>query len=159
MIIWKVCLTFCSSSRLFVSVKPNLRSCLIVEALWLYMFAFLFLLDITHCWVSTTWSMYRCTLHVYLNSRVSFSIIGFSMVLPLFSANGLLSRLTSIFLGFAPTFLLLSIGYISFVSKCHGTHLTASWKRQILYLSFHFFPFIETCADMKLSFMVLLLLY
>ncbi|PRQ19647.1 putative GPI ethanolamine phosphate transferase 1 [Rosa chinensis] len=36
---------------------------------------------------------------------------GPSMVLPLFSANGLLSRLTSIFLGFAPTFLLLSIGY------------------------------------------------
>lgn len=40
--------------------------------------------------------------------------IGFSMVLPLFSANSLLSRLTSIFLGFAPTFLLLSIGYIFF---------------------------------------------
>ncbi|XP_040366544.1 GPI ethanolamine phosphate transferase 1 [Rosa chinensis] len=37
--------------------------------------------------------------------------VGPSMVLPLFSANGLLSRLTSIFLGFAPTFLLLSIGY------------------------------------------------
>ncbi|KAJ0043211.1 hypothetical protein Pint_19495 [Pistacia integerrima] len=33
------------------------------------------------------------------------------MVLPLFSENGLLSRLTSIFLGFAPSFLLLSIGY------------------------------------------------
>ncbi|CAN1153368.1 GPI ethanolamine phosphate transferase 1 [Linum perenne] len=36
---------------------------------------------------------------------------GFSMILPLFSESGLLSRLTSIFLGFAPTFLLLSIGY------------------------------------------------
>ncbi|CAJ1782143.1 unnamed protein product [Sphenostylis stenocarpa] len=33
------------------------------------------------------------------------------MVLPLFSENSLLSRLTSIFLGFAPPFLLLSIGY------------------------------------------------
>lgn len=33
------------------------------------------------------------------------------MVLPLFSPTGLLSRLTSIYLGFAPAFLLLSIGY------------------------------------------------
>ena len=39
-------------------------------------------------------------------------VAGFSMVLPLFSASSLLSRLTSIFLGFAPTFLLLSIGYV-----------------------------------------------
>ncbi|PON75994.1 GPI ethanolamine phosphate transferase [Trema orientale] len=46
-------------------------------------------------------------LHQFINS----SVAGFSMVLPLFSANSLLSRLTSIFLGFAPTFLLLSIGY------------------------------------------------
>lgn len=129
----------------FVSLKPNLFSCLIVEAPRFYMFAFLFLLDITHCWVSTTWSIYRCTLHVYLNSRVSFSIIGFSMVLPLFSANGLLSRLTSIFLGFAPTFLLLSIGYISFVSNCRGTHLTASWKRQLLDFSFHFSFYWNLC--------------
>ncbi|KAM1015199.1 hypothetical protein ACFX1T_044909 [Malus domestica] len=42
---------------------------------------------------------------------INWSITGFSMVLPLFSANGLLPRLASIFLGFAPTFLLLSIGY------------------------------------------------
>ncbi|KAG6619211.1 hypothetical protein I3842_Q102900 [Carya illinoinensis] len=46
-----------------------------------------------------------------LHQLINWSIAGFSMVLPLFSANGLLSRLTSIFLGFAPTFLLLSIGY------------------------------------------------
>lgn len=42
---------------------------------------------------------------------INWSIAGVSMILPLFSATGLLSRLTSIFLGFAPTFLLLSIGY------------------------------------------------
>ncbi|XP_052194978.1 uncharacterized protein LOC127803025 [Diospyros lotus] len=46
-----------------------------------------------------------------LHQLVNWFIAGFSMVLPLFSATGLLSRLTSIFLGFAPTFLLLSIGY------------------------------------------------
>lgn len=40
------------------------------------------------------------------------------MILPLFSADGLLSRLTSIFFGFAPTFLLLSIGYVSFICYC-----------------------------------------
>ncbi|XP_027350928.1 GPI ethanolamine phosphate transferase 1 isoform X5 [Abrus precatorius] len=42
---------------------------------------------------------------------INWSIAGFSMVLPLFSENSLLSRLISIFLGFAPPFLLLSIGY------------------------------------------------
>ncbi|KAE9590126.1 putative GPI ethanolamine phosphate transferase 1 [Lupinus albus] len=46
-----------------------------------------------------------------LHQLVNWSIAGFSMVLPLFSENSLLSRLTSIFLGFAPPFLLLSIGY------------------------------------------------
>lgn len=46
-----------------------------------------------------------------LHQITNWSIAGISIVLPLFSANGLLSRLTSIFLGFAPTFLLLSIGY------------------------------------------------
>ncbi|KAJ0098524.1 hypothetical protein Patl1_21939 [Pistacia atlantica] len=46
-----------------------------------------------------------------VHQLINWLIAGFSMVLPLFSENGLLSRLTSIFLGFAPSFLLLSIGY------------------------------------------------
>ncbi|KAI3474853.1 hypothetical protein Pfo_030164 [Paulownia fortunei] len=46
-----------------------------------------------------------------LHQVINWSIAGVSMFLPLFSANGLLSRLNSIFLGFAPAFLLLSIGY------------------------------------------------
>nr|KAJ0214022.1 hypothetical protein LSAT_V11C400226150 [Lactuca sativa] len=46
-----------------------------------------------------------------LHQLMNWSIAGLSMVLPLFSATDLLSRLTSIFLGFAPPFLLLSIGY------------------------------------------------
>ncbi|KAK6155161.1 hypothetical protein DH2020_009409 [Rehmannia glutinosa] len=46
-----------------------------------------------------------------LHQVINWSIAGVSLVLPLFSATGLLSRLTSIFLGFAPAFLLLSIGY------------------------------------------------
>ena len=65
------------------------------------------------------------------------------MVLPLFSANGLLSRLTSIFLGFAPPFLLLSIGYISFISNCNGTpYLTAIWKTDSFF-SFHVFLLVK----------------
>ncbi|CAL0321542.1 unnamed protein product [Lupinus luteus] len=46
-----------------------------------------------------------------LHQLVNWSVAGISMVLPLFSENSILSRLTSIFLGFAPPFLLLSIGY------------------------------------------------
>lgn len=46
-----------------------------------------------------------------LHQLINWLIAGVSMALPLFSATGLLSRLTSIFLGFAPAFLLLSIGY------------------------------------------------
>ncbi|KAJ3679633.1 hypothetical protein LUZ60_017644 [Juncus effusus] len=46
-----------------------------------------------------------------LHQLINWSIAGSSMVLPLFSPKSVLSRLTSIFLGFAPPFLLLSIGY------------------------------------------------
>ena len=65
------------------------------------------------------------------------------MVLPLFSANGLLSQLTSIFLRFAPPFLLLSIGYISFISNCNGTpYLTAILKTDSFF-SFHVFLLVK----------------
>ncbi|XP_062010034.1 GPI ethanolamine phosphate transferase 1 [Rosa rugosa] len=60
--------------------------------------------------ISTSHRTENQELHVW-HQIITWSIAGPSMVLPLFSANGLLSRLTSIFLGFAPTFLLLSIGY------------------------------------------------
>ncbi|XP_010272049.1 PREDICTED: GPI ethanolamine phosphate transferase 1 isoform X2 [Nelumbo nucifera] len=46
-----------------------------------------------------------------LHQLINWSVAGFSMVLPLFSPTDLLARLTSICLGFAPAFLLLSIGY------------------------------------------------
>lgn len=61
-------------------------------------------------WLSTTHRTEKQELLV-LHQLVNWSIAGFSMILPLFSATGLLSRLTSIFLGIAPPFLLLSIGY------------------------------------------------
>ncbi|KAM3241880.1 hypothetical protein ACQJBY_054545 [Aegilops geniculata] len=46
-----------------------------------------------------------------LHQLINWCVAGFAMALPLFSPCSILSRLTSIFLGFAPPFLLLSIGY------------------------------------------------
>eukprot|EP00249_Psilotum_nudum_P011586 c23256_g1_i1 orf=166-3090(+) len=42
---------------------------------------------------------------------INWSIAGLAVVLPLFSPRGMMARLSSVFLGFAPPFLLLSIGY------------------------------------------------
>ncbi|XP_019161667.1 PREDICTED: GPI ethanolamine phosphate transferase 1 isoform X1 [Ipomoea nil] len=61
-------------------------------------------------WLSTSHRIEKQELHGF-HQLMNWSIAGFAMVLPLFSASGLLSRLTSIFIGFAPPFLLLSIGY------------------------------------------------
>lgn len=60
--------------------------------------------------LSTSHRKEKQELHA-IHQLINWSVAGFSMVLPLFSEKSLLSRLTSIFLGFAPTFLLLSIGY------------------------------------------------
>ncbi|CAN1726031.1 GPI ethanolamine phosphate transferase 1 [Linum perenne] len=60
--------------------------------------------------LSTSHRTEKQELHTW-HQLINWFIAGFSMILPLFSESGLLSRLTSIFLGFAPTFLLLSIGY------------------------------------------------
>ncbi|KAL1092758.1 hypothetical protein V6Z11_D07G246500 [Gossypium hirsutum] len=60
--------------------------------------------------LSTSHRTVKQELHT-IHQLMNWFIAGFSMILPLFSENGLLSRLNSIFLGFAPPFLLLSIGY------------------------------------------------
>ncbi|MQL78216.1 hypothetical protein Taro_010638 [Colocasia esculenta] len=46
-----------------------------------------------------------------LHQLINWFLTGVSMFLPLFSSSSLLPRLTSIFMGFGPPFLLLSIGY------------------------------------------------
>uniref|UniRef100_A0A0E0G8V8 GPI ethanolamine phosphate transferase 1 n=1 Tax=Oryza nivara TaxID=4536 RepID=A0A0E0G8V8_ORYNI len=61
-------------------------------------------------WISTSHRSQNKQLHP-LHQMINWLIAGFAMVLPLFSPSSVLSRLTSIFLGFAPPFLLLSIGY------------------------------------------------
>lgn len=61
-------------------------------------------------WISTAHRAERRQLLAF-HQLINWSLAGFSMVLPLFSPRGLLARLSSIFLGFAPPFLLLSIGY------------------------------------------------
>ncbi|XP_073100808.1 uncharacterized protein [Elaeis guineensis] len=61
-------------------------------------------------WLSTSHRAQKKGL-LLVHQLINWSITGISIVLPLFSPTSLLSRLTSIFLGFAPPFLLLSIGY------------------------------------------------
>ncbi|KAL6899308.1 hypothetical protein ACP4OV_005966 [Aristida adscensionis] len=61
-------------------------------------------------WLSTSHRSQNRELHS-LHQLINWSVAGIAMVLPLFSPRSVLSRLTSIFLGFAPPFLLLSIGY------------------------------------------------
>lgn len=63
---------------------------------------------------------------------------GISILLPVMSPRGMLARLISIFLGFAPLFLLLSIGYVDpwlslweiliLRSKCGATRELSSWQ-------------------------------
>ncbi|XP_073018983.1 uncharacterized protein [Primulina eburnea] len=72
-----------------------------------------------------------------LHQLINWSIAGVSMVLPLFSGSGILSRLASIFLGFAPAFLLLSIGYEA-VFYCALSLALMAWllfENAYLYLS------------------------
>lgn len=75
------------------------------------------------------------------------------MVLPLFSGNGILSRLSSIFLGFAPPFLLLSIGFVSLQD------LAIDESSLVIWIIVLFSCLRYLVADMKLSFTVLLPLY
>nr|CAB3502846.1 unnamed protein product [Digitaria exilis] len=61
-------------------------------------------------WLTTSHRSQNRELHS-LHQLINWSVAGAAMVLPLFSPPSVLPRLTSIFLGFAPSFLLLSIGY------------------------------------------------
>lgn len=61
-------------------------------------------------WLTTSHRSQHKELHP-LHQLINWCVAGFAMALPLFSPCSVLSRLTSIFLGFAPPFLLLSIGY------------------------------------------------
>ncbi|XP_077222860.1 sulfatase and phosphatidylinositolglycan class N domain-containing protein [Tasmannia lanceolata] len=61
-------------------------------------------------WLSTSHRTQKQEL-LMLHQLINWSLTGLSLVLPLFSPTSLLDRLSSIFLGFAPPFLLLSIGY------------------------------------------------
>ncbi|XWS44216.1 hypothetical protein CRYUN_Cryun15aG0025200 [Craigia yunnanensis] len=86
--------------------------------------------------LSTSHRTEKQQLHA-VHQLMNWSIAGFSIVLPLFSDNGLLSRLNSIFLGFAPTFLLLSIGYEAVFYGALGLVLMAwiLFEHSLLYLS------------------------
>ncbi|XP_024401012.1 uncharacterized protein [Physcomitrium patens] len=61
-------------------------------------------------WVTTSYRAQKKGLP-FIHQAINWFLAGFSMLLPLKSPRGILPRLLSIFLGFAPLFLLLSIGY------------------------------------------------
>ncbi|GMI68423.1 hypothetical protein HRI_000511600 [Hibiscus trionum] len=86
--------------------------------------------------LSTSHRTEKQELHT-IHQLMNWFIAGFSMILPLFSENGLLSRLNSIFLGFAPPFLLLSIGYEAVFYGALGLVLIAwvLFENSLLYLS------------------------
>ncbi|KAE8691544.1 gibberellin-regulated protein 14-like [Hibiscus syriacus] len=86
--------------------------------------------------LSTSHRTEKQELHA-IHQLMNWFIAGFSMVLPLFSENGLLSRLNSIFLGFAPPFLLLSIGYEAVFYGALGLVLIAwvLFENSLLHLS------------------------
>lgn len=63
-------------------------------------------------WVTTSYRAQKKGLP-FIHQAINWFLAGFSMLLPLKSPRGILPRLLSIFLGFAPLFLLLSIGYCS----------------------------------------------
>lgn len=101
-------------------------------------------------WLSTSHRAKKKGL-LMAHQLINWSIAGISMVLPLFSPTGMLSRLTSIFLGFAPPFLLLSIGYEA-VFYCALTLVLMGWilvECAILYSSENSVsqPFLETLDD------------
>ncbi|KMZ72096.1 putative GPI ethanolamine phosphate transferase [Zostera marina] len=75
-----------------------------------YLQAIMVLLSSMMVWLSTSHRTQWKEL-LFMHQIINWSLAGISMVLPLFSSTNLLARLTSIFLGFAPSFLLLSIGY------------------------------------------------
>ncbi|XP_068642685.1 GPI ethanolamine phosphate transferase 1 isoform X2 [Aristolochia californica] len=76
--------------------------------------------------------VWLCTSHrtqkqelLTLHQLINWFLVGVSVVLPFFSPTSLMSRLLSIFLGFAPPFLLLSIGYEALFYSAFSLTLTA----------------------------------
>ncbi|KAG0585367.1 hypothetical protein M758_2G006200 [Ceratodon purpureus] len=61
-------------------------------------------------WVTTSYRAEKKGLPL-VHQLINWSLAGLSILLPIKSSRGMLLRLISIFLGFAPLFLLLSIGY------------------------------------------------
>ncbi|XVE83899.1 hypothetical protein DITRI_Ditri16bG0125300 [Diplodiscus trichospermus] len=101
-----------------------------------YLQALLVGLSSVMVFLSTSHRTEKQELHT-IHQLMNWCIAGFSIILPLFSDNGLLSRLNSIFLGFAPTFLLLSIGYEAVFYGALGLVLMAwiLFEHSLLYLS------------------------
>ncbi|CAO2826102.1 unnamed protein product [Amaranthus hypochondriacus] len=98
-------------------IKPKFRMLFHVQAVLVGISSLMVFLATSH----RTQNQELLVIHQLIN----WFVAGFSMILPLFSAPCLLSRLTSIFLGFAPAFLLLSIGYEALFYAALGLVLMA----------------------------------
>lgn len=76
-------------------------------------------------WISTSLRAQKRGLPLPIQ-LVNWFLAGTAVTLPLFSPAGILARLSAVFLGFAPAFLLLSIGYESFF-YCALALVLLSW--------------------------------
>ncbi|CAA7397835.1 unnamed protein product [Spirodela intermedia] len=100
----------------FYAKRDKLWSCIVgpsVEPYKKKLFWFqviMVLLSSVMVWVSTSHRSQKRGL-LLLHQIINWFLTGVSILLPLLSSSNLLPRLTSIFLGFAPPFLLLCIGY------------------------------------------------
>jgi phosphatidylinositol glycan class N len=89
---------------LIATESKNITSCDSVEQVLLVLAASYMV------WVTTSYRAEKKGLPL-IHQLINWSLAGLSILLPLKSSRGMLLRLISIFLGFAPLFLLLSIGY------------------------------------------------
>ncbi|MCO5576567.1 hypothetical protein L7F22_030379 [Adiantum nelumboides] len=90
-----------------------------------YVQAILVMMSTCMVWIATSIRTQKRGLPVSIQ-LINWFLAGISIILPAFSSPEILGRLTSIFLGFAPPFLLLSIGYEALFYSALGLVLM-SW--------------------------------
>ncbi|MCO5610597.1 hypothetical protein L7F22_064836 [Adiantum nelumboides] len=90
-----------------------------------YVQAILVMMSTCMVWIATSIRAQKRGLPVSIQ-LINWFLAGIAIILPAFSSPEILGRLTSIFLGFAPPFLLLSIGYEALFYSALGLVLM-SW--------------------------------
>ncbi|KAI5067181.1 hypothetical protein GOP47_0017709 [Adiantum capillus-veneris] len=114
-----------------------------------YIQALLVTMSIGMVWISTFIRAQKRGLPLPIQF-INWFLAGISIILPAFSSPEILGRLTSIFLGFAPPFLLLSIGYEALFYSALGLVLM-SWI--LVEAALIYSPVSMNHSDVPLSFM------